>query len=162
MKVKIGKYKNHISIYTLTEKLMYLGIPERKCEILADWLVKIKWLDAFITKINDRRKRKINVKIDPYDVWSMDHTLSLIVAPMLKQLKEQKHGSGQVEDEDVPDEYQQADVHERWDWVLDEMIHAFNTIRNDETEDFLLNDKERKRVQNGLRLFAKYYFSLWD
>ncbi len=34
----------------------------------------------------------------------MDYTLSHIVVPMLKQLKETKHGAPFVDDEDVPEE----------------------------------------------------------
>jgi hypothetical protein len=43
------------------------------------------------------------IKIDKWDTWSMDHTLSPIILPMLKQLKEVKHGAPNVEDEDVPE-----------------------------------------------------------
>ena len=35
---------------------------------------------------------KVKVKIDKYDTWSMDTTLAHIVIPMLKQLKDTKHG----------------------------------------------------------------------
>jgi hypothetical protein len=70
----------------------------------------------------------------------MDHTLAMIVLPMLKQLHETKHGSPCVDDEDVPDglclrsteaptkenEWDIDDNHfKRWDWVLEEMIQAF-------------------------------------
>ena len=34
------------------------------------------------------KERKVNIRIDNYDLWSMDHTLSLIILPMLKKLKE--------------------------------------------------------------------------
>ena len=50
------------------------------------------------------RKQKITVRIDKYDTWSMDHTLAPIILPMLKQLKETKHGSPWTNDEDVPEE----------------------------------------------------------
>jgi hypothetical protein len=42
------------------------------------------------------------VKVDYWDVWNMDHTLSPIILPMLKRLREVKHGSGFVDMEDVP------------------------------------------------------------
>jgi len=44
------------------------------------------------------------VKIDRWDTWSMDHTLAKIILPMLKQLKDTKHGSAIVDLEDVPEE----------------------------------------------------------
>jgi hypothetical protein len=95
-------------------------------------------LNATVNKVVRHRKRKISVRIDPCDTWSMDYTLSLINVPMLKQLRETKHGSPWVDDEDVPhmvkkkskkkkkgsdgEDDEHEDVHERWAWVLDQMI----------------------------------------
>lgn len=31
------------------------------------------------------KERKISIRIDPWDVWNMDHTLALIIVPMLKK-----------------------------------------------------------------------------
>lgn len=83
-------------------------------------------------------ERKINVQIDKWDTWSMDHTLALIIHPMLVQLQATKHGGPLVDDEDVPEELKSTSApkpekeydtddnfHKRWDWVLDEMIWAF-------------------------------------
>ena len=104
--------------------------------------------NATINKILDKRKdQKIKVRIDGYDVWGMDHTLSHIVTPMLQRLKENKNGSPWVEDEDVPEELRSTaappkehewdtdDNHEkRWDWVLNEMIWAFEQKQRDHWE----------------------------
>ena len=85
--------------------------------------------------IRDRVRR---VRIDRWDTWSMDHTLAHIVLPMLRQLRQTKHGSGSVDDEDVPEHLRStvaqpqendydidSNFHARWDWALDEMIFAF-------------------------------------
>ena len=37
--------------------------------------------------------RTEKIHIDPWDTWSMDYTLALIILPMLNQLKESKHGA---------------------------------------------------------------------
>ena len=50
---------------------------------------------------NDK-KRRVEVKIHRYDTWSMDHTLALIIHPMLVQLKEKNHGYFSTESEDAP------------------------------------------------------------
>jgi hypothetical protein len=145
----------------------------------------------------------------------MDHTLAHIVLPMLKQLKKDKHGSPLVDDEDVPEgiglrsteagpkenEYDIDDNHfKRWDWVMDEMIFAFESKLDDSWEDAFREgeidwksvpcawDENGKptmyhmedgpnntykcdydgmkvvydRIQNGFRLFGKYYQNLWD
>src|SRR5210317_286632 len=94
-------------------------------------------------------KQKTSVKIHNYDTWSMDHTLAPIILPMLKQLKETKHGAPYVDPDDCPkdlrpkeqDEYGTDDTHfARWDWALDEMIWAFEQkCRDDWMEDYYYN-----------------------
>jgi hypothetical protein len=61
----------------------------------------------------------------------------MIIHPVLVKLKETKHGSPVVDDEDVPEnlrankkdhsDYSEEDstLHARWAWVLDEMIWTF-------------------------------------
>ena len=93
------------------------------------------------------KTRKVDIRIDKYDTWNMDYTLSLIILPMLKQLKETKHGSPWTDDEDVPEELRSTSAppkeHEwdtdslhfqRWDWILDEMIWAFELNTTDNWE----------------------------
>ena len=143
----------------------------------------------------DRRKQKIKIRIDKWDTWGMDYTLTLIIIPMLKQLQATKHGSANVDIEDTPEhlhppkEERDLEVgetdskfHERWDWVLDEIIWTFEQLRDDNWQekyikfkdsDNLLNldldykdeigyNKHQERINNGLRLFGKYYTNLWD
>ena len=159
------------------------------------------------------------VKIDRYDTWSMDHTLADIVLPMLKQLKEKQHGAGFVDDSDVPEgiglrsteaapkenEYDTDSNHfARWEWVMDEMIFAFECKVDDSWQDAFREGehdilwipvdadgnevpkgehkyyqmghgpkdtykcdydgmkKVEDRIQNGFRLFGRYYQNLWD
>lgn len=159
----------------------------------------LQWFyNATINRILDERNgQKIEVRIDRWDSWSMDHTLAHIVVPMLKQLKETKHGSPMVDDEDVPEEYRSTNAppkenewdidayhHYRWDWVLYEMIWAFEQKCRDHWEEdyygpyiegedgkllsgrFEWTDdegrkKHQERMSNGFRLFGKYYEALW-
>lgn len=168
------------------------------------------WLYRLLLWIDQKKKRKISVHIDRWDTWSMDNTLAYIILPMLKQLKATTHGAPYVDDEDVPEhlrstaappkenEWDTDDNHfKRWDWVLDEMIHAFETeagdlqdwedqfttgehdfrfkkISEDGTSQMVegpghtaVTDWDARRayanrIQNGFRLFGKYYQSLWD
>ena len=82
-------------------------------------------------------ERKVEIEVHPYDSWNADHTLALIALPLIKQLKETKHGSALVDDEDVPEDIRSTSaapkenewdtdefVHARWDWVLGEIIFA--------------------------------------
>ena len=132
-----------------------------------------------------RPGQRIKVRIDPWDTWSMDHTLAPIILPMLKQLKETKHGAPNVYLEDVPSKLRPTKKEltaytkngetddkffERWDWVMDEMIWAFEQkCRDDWQADYHYNkwDMEglkahQERMSNGFRLFGKYFENLWD
>ena len=118
------------------------------------------------------------IKVDDYDVWGADYTLAQIIHPTLIKLKEKKHGSPQVDNEDVPEELrateeelrlynEQAETdekyHDRFEYVLDEMIFAFDYSKNEKHLDYNeYTEENHARAQNGLRLFGKYYFSLWD
>ena len=131
------------------------------------------------TKLNDfcewlytKLKRIEFVSIDKYDVWNMDQTLAKIIHPMLVRLKETKQGSPEIDLEDVPEylrplDYQINSVtkmdpyfHDRWDYVIDTMIYAFNAIAKqlDEDDDYY----EPQTIKEGLRLFGKYYQNLCD
>lgn len=106
-------------------------------------------LYKFLTWIDSKKKRKISVRIDPWDTWNAYHTLALVILPTLIQLRNTKHGSPWVDDEDVPEgqglrsteappvthqgEWDD-NVHKRWEWVIDEMIWAFEQILDDDAE----------------------------
>jgi hypothetical protein len=76
--------------------------------------------------------RKLKVKYHNYDTWSLDHTLALIILPGLEQLKATNHGYAHVDSDDLPTAcLKDASGEERWEWVMEEMIWAFNEIAND-------------------------------
>ena len=144
MKVKIGKYPSH--------------------RFYHNWLYN--WFGY-------SPKQTISIKIHDYDTWSMDHTLAHIILPMLKQLKETKHGHP-------------ANLEEQeWDDIMDEMIWAFEQKCRDHWEDDYYGDYDedqkngpmvgsfewidheglkthQERMTNGFRLFGKYFENLWD
>lgn len=106
-----------------------------------------------------KENQKIEVQIDSWDTWDMDSTLAPIILPMLIQLKATKHGAPYVDPEDCPDEFMPVssdssgvdNTHfERWDWVLDEMIFAFDSKVTDDWEvqfqsgEFDYESKERE------------------
>jgi hypothetical protein len=100
-----------------------------------------EWNQKFLDTVHPR----INyIKIDRWDTWSMDHTLAPIILPMLKHLQESKQGAPYVSDEDVPDYLKSMNAprcenewdtddnwFKRWDWVLGEMVFAFETKLED-------------------------------
>lgn len=93
-----------------------------------------------------RSNRKIKVKIDPQDTYSLDHTLANIILPALIQLKNTKHGipnefgnvggenfSSQLSFDFYTDTYNEAfDLGvKQWEEVLDKMIWSFSQIVED-------------------------------
>ena len=137
MKVYISKYRDHwLSPYTMLDyvffwtdwsrcsrgwkledtlrdeadtlaggKSRYVERPEW-CERWADRLTPIS---RAIQWVGEKIYPRIEyAKIDRWDTWSMDHTLGHIALPMLKQLRETKHGAPNTDDEDVP-EYLRSD-----------------------------------------------------
>jgi len=230
MQVKIGPYKNWVGPYQIAEALCFWARKETDeygfkskpqwVHNFGTWLSggedRDSWLQRACLWIESKRSRKIKVRIDRWDTWSMDHTLSYIVLPMLRQLNKTKHGAPNTDDEDVP-EHLRSTVAEpkenewdtdsnhflRWDWIMSEMIYAFECQLDDTWEekywtgewgkpDFVKSDQEypnpktgvmestyqlnpgtrkcdwdglkleQARIQNGFRLFGKYYTALWD
>ena len=108
------------------------------------------FLYRFLTWIHEKRQRTVSVQIDRWDTWSMDNTLAIIVLPMLKQLRSTKHGAPAVDIKDVPEHLRPSkkelaayrrnghtdeQFFARWDWILDEMIFAFEHLVNDDWEE---------------------------
>ena len=110
------------------------------------WADRLEPVSVFINRVLDRIHPRVTyVKIDRWDTWSMDSTLAAIVLPMLRQLQATKHGAPMVDDDDVPehlrstaaepreDEWDTDSNHfARWDWVLAEMIYAFEKKNQDD------------------------------
>ena len=201
-------------VWSLDEQREYVEPP-----VWVDrWADRLEPVSRAIQWILDRVHPPINyVKVDYWDTWSMDHTLSPIILPMLRQLQATKHGSPFVDDEDVPEELKSTSAppklndwdtdsnhHARWEWVMAEMIFAFECKVDDSWDDKFRSGEhdmiwvpvdadgnqvprgEHKyfrmehgpkdtykcdydgmkiveaRIQNGLRLFGKYFSALWD
>ena len=217
MKVYTNKYRNHwLSPYTILEKVFFWREIDYEEPLIDKWSDRLHPICEALRKVLDVVHPKIDyVKIDYWDTWSMDNTLAPIILPMLKQLRDTKHGSPLVDLEDVPEhlrttgtqEYEEQSVfdfykedksydddypniHARWEWVLDEMIWAFEQKADDDAEGQFFDHSEcddekfpwdedgtyqskvkvdwvglkewQKRKENGFRLFGKYYEALWD
>lgn len=160
MRAYIGPYKNWIGPYQIADKLKIFGVSEEKADAIGEWLSNT-WLDKACNWIYNKKRRRVFVYINDYDVWNTDHTLALIILPVLRKLQEVKHGSPMSEPEDVPEEFRDKDVHERWDWILSEIIWAFEQIVDD-SDDHLMDKEFQDRIDRGLMLFGKFYRGLWD
>ena len=206
MKVTIGGYPNRLicNIHSnhMNKKYGIVNWPDNQdyedhvIEVIDDGVQTVyDWVNWLWF---DRRTQTVKVRIDRWDTWSMDDTLAPIILPMLVQLKETKHGAPIVDDEDVPKELKSTSAEpkekdwdtdsnhfKRWDWVMDEMIWAFEQkCRDDWMDDYYGDyvedqkngsmagsfewidnkgrDAHQKRMSNGFKLFGKYFENLWD
>ena len=173
MKVDIGPYRGGLESRLLRNLSFSRWLNEKPVgwkEKLADRIDAI--LNTIYSPINAvwyRVPRVQVIHIDKYDTWSLDTTLSKIIAPALRALIEDKAGWHLgVENSDLP-EYLQTDTppsdmpedlgQARWNYVLQEMAWAFENYEN------LMDDCpgiSEYRVMNGIRLFARYYPNLWS
>ena len=178
MKVYISKYRDHwVSPYTILEKVFFwreIDYDEPKIE---KWAERLRPLCEGVRSFLDRIHPRITyVKIDKWDTWSMDTTISYIILPMVKQLHADKHGAPNVDDEDVPEELKSvsappkenvwdvdANHFKRWDYILDEMIWSFEyKLKDTDLDDIDIWGANLVRAKNGFRLFGKYFNALWD
>lgn len=147
MKVKIKNYLTYWGPYQIAQLLAYVGVSDGSCYSIGKWLASFDWLSNTCEYIHSKRKRKISIKIDNFDVWNMDNTLAHIIHPMLVKLKMVKHGNPIIDDEDIPtglnirkdeatelgiDEFPDENSTKRWEWVLDEMIWTFEQLKSDD------------------------------
>jgi len=242
MKAYIGPYKNWVGPHQVAQAILFwipkkkdeYGYPytDERVYKFGEWLahgsiepdpevgqVRVwgdnrpnTWFYKLLLWIDSKKKRNIKVRIDRWDTWSMDDTLSHIILPMLKKLRDNKHGATYVDDADVPEHLRSTNATElsqeeknvcapdnnhflRWDYVLDEMIFAFETkagVLQGWEDQFTTGEYDLQtvlkedglyevvngpnmtaktdwdghkmyanRIQNGCRLFGKYYQNLW-
>lgn len=189
MRVKIGRYPVWWGPYQIAEKIMFwvprkrdrYGFPRTADSVhnFGKWLSNT-WLNDVCQWVHNRKHRTVRVHVDDYDVWGADSTLAYIIHPVLIRLKEQKHGSPDVDDEDVPEHLRSTAApptennwdtdenhHKRWEWVLDEMIWAFGQVNTDWEDQFHTGEIKHKFVpidgdgnevpEDTKEFFAEFY-----
>lgn len=150
MKINIGPYTTWIGPYQIADWLQHVGVSEDRCHEIGEWLSggkdKDSWLMKLCNWIERKKKRRVDVRIDNYDTWSMDSTLAYIILPMLKQLRDTKHGSPCTMPAFAYDSnnaqlsfdfYAEGDAtawdvgHQQWVEILNEIIWTFEQIHPD-------------------------------
>jgi len=134
MKVKIGPYRDWVGPYQIAEKILFWRDKHNDDSVHAfgTWLAGGERKDSILMKlctwVESKKKRKVKIHIDKYDTWNMDSTLALIILPMLKQLRDQKHGSSLVDDEDLPYELRTHGVSDSVQYELKFETHEADGI----------------------------------
>jgi hypothetical protein len=214
MKIWTSKYRNHwVSPYVILTRICFWEKDQDRIYNLNDdpanpyepWVKALEPVCKVWQRLLDLVHPRIEyVKLDRWDTWSFDHTMAEIILPGLKQLREDKNGAPYTDDEDVPEylrshmaqpkenEWDTDSLHfMRWDWILDEMIWAFEQKVDDESDSKFFDHSEcpadptarledltngasrvkydeaghrvwHERKANGFRLFGRYYENLWS
>lgn len=95
--------------------------------------------------------RNVDIQIDKFDTWSLDHSLALIILPALLQLKATGHGipgnlaevGGEDYNEQLSFDFYRETSNElfetvavkRWEEMLDKMIWSFQQLVLDNWDD---------------------------
>lgn len=124
--------------------------------------------------IDSKRKDTVKVSLNKYDHFDACTVIAAATLPLLKAMQDDWRGSPLIDAEDVPayvtkgmDE--QDAIHARWGYVLEEMIWAMTQVQPNhdwEAPYYEMNSAKPRndheaRMQEGFRLFGKYFTSLW-
>jgi hypothetical protein len=85
---------------------------------------------------------------DDTELWSLDITIAEFVLPRLKAFRDKLIST-----------YPGNMSIEGWRDILQSMIDGFEIIAK---EDFLVDKKKERKARKAVKLFAEYYFHLWD
>lgn len=160
MRVKIGPYVNWIGPYQIAEKILFWKDKEedRSVHNFGKWLAGGKnhksWLYSFCEWVHEKKKRKVIIKLDRYDSWNAEHTLALIIHPLLVKLKAEKHGAPHTDPSDTPDSLKPENdpkwmalpederkwttdefFFDRWDWIMTEIIWSFEQLITEDADE---------------------------
>lgn len=115
---------------------------------------------------------------DESDVWSLDYTICRFAIPRLKVLKEMAHGyptdflhpgGGTFKEMDafdkLPEEEQERlsnEAFDSWKATIDKMIRAMELFVNEGPSIEESDSPKYREWKEGMDLFFKYFFALWD
>ena len=120
--------------------------------------LKVNMKSYSLNEWNDKMTKKEKDLHTDSDLWSLDHSLSELILPLLKRFKAMKRHAYPVTELveiGVDDEKAMA---KKWESVLDEMIEGFESHLSGDD----LDQERNLKVKKGLQLFADYYQDLWD
>ena len=188
MKVYIGPYRRHLSAYRLIEHVPFLS--EKARDKLTDAIQPVLNV-MFNNWWSKRRCTVVKVdNYDVWSADHTLATVIVPVLERLQKVKHgipntmfsdrynELHAMKEFWSE--PEQgplHAEADIEfekavQKWDDTINEMIWAFTQIRDDKWEEQFFpkdgswdktgHDAHFKRIQEGINLFAKHYFSLWD
>lgn len=157
--------KRYTTIDELMEDMFKLGTWYEE-SYWAVWRFVDNFKPKNVAYTIERWIRWVKWGFNPKDIWSLDYSLSEWIVPRLKMLRETKQGCPFIDGFDeiysnpdaTEDEWEQ--IYKAWDEIMGKMILAFElVIKDDHGEERLKNEE---KIEEGLKLFARYFRNLWD
>lgn len=99
-----------------------------------------------VVKEDPRYKIDKELGFAQFETWDLSYSLALEIYPRLCYFREHTLGYPPG-----------VDSEEEWGKILDKMIHAFKLILTDNR----YRGEDLEAIEEGLRLFAKWYLALW-
>jgi hypothetical protein len=107
-----------------------------------------------LTEKDDNRepeylKQRLKYGFDNSELWSLDSTIACFILPRLKRFRKIAVGTGH------PARYEKNE----WSNIVDKIIEAFEILASDDS--YISTDEQDKIIDEGLKLFAENFRSLW-
>jgi hypothetical protein len=104
------------------------------------------------------------------DTWNYDAYLAKVISEGLAYLYTYKQGCPpnlykKYNKKGIPQEIVDGRAHAEWDTILRKIILAFNLSRDliyGNGWDIDEEDENDQKIDEGMKLFIKYYFNLWN
>lgn len=96
------------------------------------------------------------------ECWNLDTTLAALILPRLIHFRDSHCGApGRVFEYDERGNILNEEAgHQKWEEILDKMIWAFYLYIS--VDSCCWTGEQKQQIDEGLKLFAEYFQSLWD
>lgn len=95
------------------------------------------------------------------ECWNLDATLAALILPRLIHFRDNHCGvPGCLFEYDEFGHIKEEDGSKKWDEILDKMIWAFYLYIS--VNSLYWTKEQKQQIDEGLKLFAEYFQSLWD
>lgn len=111
--------------------------------------VNFSLIDERDKRWEDFKRQRVERGFDESETWALDSTIAKFILPRLTEFRECTCG--------YPGFMDSAD---EWHDVLNKMIDAFELLAKDD-KPIVWPEDEREVIDEGLKLFAEYFESLW-
>lgn len=96
------------------------------------------------------------------ECWNLDATLSALILPRLIRFRDNHYGTPNClfEYDEKGNILNEEEGCQKWEKILDKMIWAFYLYIS--VGSFYWTEEQKQQINEGLKLFAEYFQSLWD